>query len=93
MNIVRFIIFKFLSSISHSIVCLVIVPNRRISLPSIGNNVTRYAYNRFFPFNDDTLLSFGFSVGYRTLLGIGTELSPKSLQLGGLRLCRGGLTF
>jgi len=27
MKIVRFIIFKFLSSISHSHVCLVIVPN------------------------------------------------------------------
>jgi len=27
MNIVRFIIFKFLSSISHSRACLVIVPN------------------------------------------------------------------
>ena len=48
MKIVRFIIFKFLSSISHSHVCLVIVPNWRSSLPSIGNNITRYAYNRFF---------------------------------------------
>jgi len=27
MKIVRFIIFKFLSSISHSHVCLVVVPN------------------------------------------------------------------
>ena len=27
MEIVRFLIFKFLSSISHSHVCLVIVPN------------------------------------------------------------------
>ena len=48
MKIVRLIIFKFLSSISHSSVCLVIVPNWRSSLPSIGNNITSYAYNRFF---------------------------------------------
>ena len=44
MKIVRFIIFKFLSSISHSHVCLVIVPNWRSSLPSIGNNITRYRF-------------------------------------------------
>jgi len=48
MNILRFIIFKFLSSISHSHVCLIIVPNWRSSLPSIGNNITRYTYKRFF---------------------------------------------
>ena len=48
MKLVSFIIFKFLSSISHSHVCLVIDPNWRSSLPNIGNNITRYAYNRFF---------------------------------------------
>jgi len=48
MKIVRFIIFKFLSSISHSHVCLVVIPNGRSSLPSIGNNISHYAYNRFF---------------------------------------------
>jgi len=48
MKIVRFIIFKFLSSISHSHVCLVIILNWRSSPLSIGNNITRYAFNRFF---------------------------------------------
>jgi len=48
MKIIRFTIFKFLSSISYSHVCLVIVPNRRSPLPSIGNDITRYEYNRFF---------------------------------------------
>ena len=48
MKIVRLIIFKFLSSISHSHECFVIGPNWRSSLPSIGNNITRYTYNRFF---------------------------------------------
>jgi len=48
MKIIRFIIFKFLSSISHPHVCLVIVSNWRSSLPNIGNNITSYAYNRVF---------------------------------------------
>ena len=48
MKIVRFIIFKFLSSTSHSRVCLVFTPNWRSSPPSIGNNITRYAFNWFF---------------------------------------------
>jgi len=47
MKIVRFIIFKFISSSSHSHVCLVINPNSRSS-PIIGNKITRYAYDRFF---------------------------------------------
>jgi len=88
MKIVRFIIFKFLSSISHSRVCLVIVPNWS-SLPSIGNNITLYAYNRFFHLNDDTSLGFAFNVGFRTWRGIGAEPSPESLQQGALRLCKG----
>ena len=48
LKIVRFTFFKFLSSISHSHVSLVIVPNWRSSLPSVVNNITCYAYNRFF---------------------------------------------
>ena len=36
MEIVRFIIFKFLSSISHSHVCLVMVPNWRALFPTLG---------------------------------------------------------
>ena len=47
-NIIRLPIFKFLSSISYSHVRLVIIPKKRNSLPSIGNDVTHLAYNRFF---------------------------------------------
>ena len=38
MKIVRLMLFKFLSSISHPRVCLVIFPNWRSSLHTVGNN-------------------------------------------------------
>ena len=76
MKVVRFIIFKFLLSNSHSRVCLVVVPNWRSSLPGIGNNITRYAYKRFFH-----LMAILRSISDSTwVIGIGTEPSTESLQ-------------
>ena len=43
----RMKIVRFITSISHFHVCLVIVSSWRSSPPSIVNNITRYAYNRF----------------------------------------------
>jgi len=65
---VRFMIFKFLSPISHPHVCLVIVPNWKICLHSVENNT--YIAD-FTISNDDTSLCFGFNVGYRALWSIG----------------------
>jgi len=89
MKIVRLIIFKFLSSISHSHVCWVIVPNWRCPLPSIGNNITRYTYNRFFH-----LMMILHSVSDWTWVialcwVLVQNRRQKVFNRGALRLCRG----
>jgi len=89
MKIVRFIIFKFLSSISHYHMCLVIVLNWRSSLPSIGNNITRYAYNRFFHLMT-ILRSVSNSTWVIALCYVLVQNRHQKVFIGDvLRLCRG----
>jgi len=89
MKIVRFIIFKFLSSISHSHVCLVIISNWRSS-PSIGNNITRYAFNRLFH-----LMMIFRSVSDSTwviaLCQVLVQNCRRKSSIGVLYVCVGGL--
>jgi len=82
MKVVRFIIFKFLSSTSHSHVCLVIVPNWKSSLFSIGNNITRYAYDRFFHLMTILSAVCGFNVGYRTFASYWYRAVTRKSSLG-----------
>jgi len=76
-NKVRFIIFKFLSSISHLHLCLIIIQNWRSSRRWVENNILRYAWPTS-PFNNDTSLYFGFNEGYRNLIG---RRGPTSFNL------------
>jgi len=61
-------IFKFLLSISHPNVCLVIVSNRRISLRCLETNILRKLWTTS-PFSGGISLSFG-NEGNRAFLGL-----------------------
>ena len=89
MKMVRFIIFKFISSISHSHVCLVIVPNWRCPITSIRKNITRYTYNRFF----HLMMILRSASDWTWVIALCWVLvqnrRQKVFNRGSLRLCRG----
>jgi len=89
MKIVRVIIFKFLSSISHSHVCLVIVPNWRCHLPSIGDNITRYTDNRFFHLKMILRSVSDWTWVIALCWVLVQNRRQKVFNRGALRLCRG----
>jgi len=61
-------IFKFILSISHVDVCLFTVPNWSEEALFIALWITYVLrINNLDPFRDETFLSFGFNMGYRTL--------------------------